>query len=160
MPSVPHYPCRMLTVEATETIFRPPDDVLAFVMDPERYALVDRKIRPIRWVRRDGNLCEFAFRPSLLGIPGPPTVSRMRLTPGERVDVQLAPAPANRMTRLLVEVEAAFVCTPVDGGTRLDRRLSFRFRPVVRWLAEPLLRRGLARDVRDEVRLAKEHLES
>lgn len=151
---------RVISLTAFETIARSPDDVLAFVMDPERYALVDRKIRPVRWVRRDGDVCEFGFRPSLLGIPGPTTVSRMRLTPGVRVDVSLAPAPANRLTRLLADLDASFVVTPVAGGTRLDRRLTFRFAPVARLLVEPALRRGLAEDVRTEVRRAKEHLES
>jgi hypothetical protein len=150
----------MLSVETTETIACTPDELLDFVMDPRRYATVDRKIRPVRWVNRDGDFCEFGFRPSLVGVPGPPAVSHMSLTPGERVDARLAPAPKNRLTRLLLELDASFVVTPVDGGTHLVRRLDYRFRPAVRWLAEPLLRRALARDVREEVRLAKEHLES
>jgi hypothetical protein len=150
----------MLSVEASETIACTPDELLAFVMDPERYATVDRKIRPVRWVRRDGDFCEFGFRPSLVGIPGPPAVSHMSLTPGERVDARLAPAPANRLTRLLLDLDASFAVTAVEGGTRLVRRLNYRFRPAVRWLAEPLLRRALARDVREDVKLAKQHLES
>jgi len=35
----------MLSVMATETIACTPDELLAFVMDPRRYATVDRKIR-------------------------------------------------------------------------------------------------------------------
>lgn len=149
----------MLTVEVTEKISCTPDELLEFVMDVERYAQVDRKIRPVQWARRDGNLTEFCFRPRLVGIPAPPSVAQMRLTPGKRIDITLAPPPANRMTRMASEFDASFVCTPVEGGTRLVRTLNFRFKPWLRWLAEPLLRRRLAEDVRDEVQLAKQYLQ-
>ncbi|TDD21584.1 SRPBCC family protein [Nonomuraea diastatica] len=149
----------MLTAQVTETIDCSPDDLLSFVMDPEKYAEVDRKIRPVTWVRRSENVCEFGFRPRLAGLPAPPAVSRMRLTPGHRVDVVLAPPPANRLTRLASDFDASFVCTPHQGGTLLVRTLRFHFRPWIRWIAEPLLRRWLIDDVRDEVRQAKEHLE-
>nr|WP_042191242.1 SRPBCC family protein [Kibdelosporangium sp. MJ126-NF4]CEL19941.1 hypothetical protein [Kibdelosporangium sp. MJ126-NF4]CTQ97165.1 hypothetical protein [Kibdelosporangium sp. MJ126-NF4] len=149
----------MLTVEVTEVIACTPDELLEFVMDPERYAEVDTKIRPVVWVRRDGNVTEFKFRSKLAGLPGPPTVSRMTLTPGKRVDVALAPPPANRLARLASDFTASFVCEPADGGTRLVRTLNFDFKPFIGWLAEPMLRKWLNTDVRDEVRLAKEYLE-
>ncbi|TPQ16453.1 SRPBCC family protein [Streptomyces sporangiiformans] len=149
----------MLTVEVTETFPCTPDELLDFVMDVERYALVDRKLRPVLWTRRDGNLLEFAFRPRLAGLPAPRTVARARLTPGHRIDIALAPPPANRLTRLASDFDARFVCTPVENGTRLVRTLNFRFRPPLRWLAEPLLRRPLTADVQEEVRLAKEYIQ-
>lgn len=149
----------MLTVEVTETFPCPPDELLDFVMDVERYALVDRKLRPVLWARREADVVEFAFRPRLAGLPAPKTVARMRLTPGRRVDIELAPPPANRLTKLASDFDAGFVCTPVEGGTRLVRTLNFRFRPPLRWLAEPLLRRPLTADVREEVRLAKEYIQ-
>ncbi|KAB2346084.1 SRPBCC family protein [Actinomadura rudentiformis] len=150
----------MLTVTVTETISCTPDELLEFVMDVERYAQIDKKIRPIRCVRRDGDLTEFGFRPSVAGLPGPPTVSQMRRTPGERIDIRLAPPPANRLSRLTTDFDASFVCTPVEGGTRLIRTLNYRFKPWLGWLAEPLLRHRLNADVQEEVRLAKQHLES
>lgn len=149
----------MLTVQATETISCTPEELLDFVMDVERYAQVDSKIRPVRWSRREGGLTEFCFRPKLAGLPAPPAVAQMRLTPGERVDIVLAPSPANRLTRLASDFDASFVCTPVEGGTRLVRTLNFRFRPLLRWLAEPLLRRRMAAEVSEEVRLAKQYLQ-
>lgn len=77
---------------------------------------------------------------------------------GKRIDIALAPPPANRLTRMASDFDASFVCTPVEGGTRRwVRTLNFRFRPVLRWLAEPLLRRRLAAEVREEVRLAKQY---
>ena len=149
----------MLTVQATEVIASRPEELLGFVMDVERYAEVDRKIRPVRWVRRADGFTEFGFRPRLAGLPGAVSVAQMRLTPGERVDIRLAPAPANRLTRLASDFDASFVCVPVDGGTRLVRTLSFHFRPALRWLAEPVLRRRLTAEVEEEVRLLKAHLE-
>ncbi|GAA2811840.1 SRPBCC family protein [Crossiella cryophila] len=148
----------MLTIEVTATIGCTPAELLEFVMDARRYALVDRKIHPVLWVRRDGKVTEFAFRARVAGLPGPVTVSRMRLTPGRRVDVALAPAPANRLGRVFSEFDASFVCVPVAGGTRLVRTLNFRFRGWLRWV-EPLLRRRVTAEVEEEVRLAKRHLE-
>lgn len=44
----------MVTITETETIAVAPDEVLALVMDIERYAQVDDKIRPVLWSRRTG----------------------------------------------------------------------------------------------------------
>lgn len=148
----------MLTVEVTETFPCTPEELLDFVMDVERYALVDPRLRPVLWTRREGNLLEFGFRPRVAGLPAPKTVARVRLTPGHRVDVELAPPPANRMTRLASDFDASFVCTPVEGGTHLVRTLNFRFRPPLRWLAEPLLRRPLHAEAQQEMRRAKEYI--
>jgi hypothetical protein len=52
----------MLTVQVTQVIYCTPDEMLRFVMDPEQYAAIDRKIRPVRWVHREANVVEFAFR--------------------------------------------------------------------------------------------------
>lgn len=128
-------------------------------MDVERYAAIDRELGAIRWTRRNGGMTEFGFRPRLAGLPGPTTVARMRLTPGERVDITLAPPPRNRLTRLLSDFGASFDCTPTESGTRLVRTLTFRFRPVPRRLLEPRLEPRLTADVHEEVRLAKWYLE-
>lgn len=148
----------MFTVEVVTTIACSPDELLEFVMDVRRYAEVDSKIRPIRWVRRTENQTVFGCRSRVAGLPGPISVCRMRLTPASRIDIDLAPAPANRLNRLIVEFDASFVCTPADGGTRLVRTLNFRFRPWLRWV-EPLIRRRVEAEVEEEVRLAKAHLE-
>jgi hypothetical protein len=55
--------------------------------------------------------------------------------------------------------EASFECSAVEQGTRVVRTLKFQFTPAVRWLFEPLFRRRLEREVREEMQLAKEHLE-
>jgi hypothetical protein len=83
----------------------------------------------------------------------------MRLVPGERIDVQLAPPPRNLISRAAVHFGASFSCTPVPGGTRVTRAISFEFSPAVRWLLEPVVRRRLTASVDRELRLAKQLLE-
>jgi hypothetical protein len=88
----------------------------------------------IDWVRREGDVTEFRFRSALPGLgAGPEIVSRMTLTPGERVDVRLPDRPENR----------------------LARRIAFGFAAPLRPLLEPLVRRKLRADVEAEVRGAK-----
>lgn len=41
----------------------------------------------------------------------------------------------------------------------MTRTLEFEFKPTVRWFLEPLFRRRLPREVDEELRLAREHLE-
>lgn len=149
----------MVRVQVEETVATTPSEFLGLVMDIERYAEVDEKIRPILWSRRDGSRVEFACRPKLAGIRQPKVVQFIELTPDRRIDIGLLPKPQNRLAHLMAHFEASFECTPVDGGTRVTRTLEFRFSPAVRWLMEPLFRRRLERDVRAEIELAKRHLE-
>ncbi|WP_020496102.1 SRPBCC family protein [Sciscionella marina] len=150
----------MLTVQVTETIDCAPDELLTFVTDIERYAEIDRKIRPVHWVRRAGDYTEFGCRGHLAGIPTPKVVQWMRLTPGQRVDIGLAGPPRNRLTRMLAEFTASFEVTATEAGrTRLVRTLNFTFWPPLRRIAEPLLRERLTAEVHEEVALAKQRLE-
>lgn len=149
----------MIQVQVVETIGCTPDDLLEFVMDIERYAEVDRKIHPVTWARRDGNLLEFECRPKVAGVPQPKVLQRVRLTPGERIDIVLSPLPSNRLQHAIAQFEASFECAEAEGGTRVTRTLTFRITPLLRWLLEPLLRRRLPTEVREEIQLAKRHLE-
>jgi hypothetical protein len=156
---VREYSLTMVTVQVAETIGCTPDELLEFVMDIERYAEVDKKINPVIWWRRDGDLLEFACRPRLAGVRQPKVVQQCRLTPGKRIAISLSPLPRNRLAIAIAHFEASFECVEVHGGTQVTRSLTFRFAPAVRWLFEPLLRRRLPREVREEVQLAKKHLE-
>jgi hypothetical protein len=151
----------MVQAQVVATINCAPDELLEFVMDIERYAQVDAKIRPIDWARRDGNLTEFKFRPKLPGVPlpSPKWVQQIRLTPGKRVDISNAPLPRNKLTNRMLTFTASFVTEPVDGGTRVTRTVRMDFKPFVRWLAEPVLRTKLQAGVQDEIAAAKAHLE-
>jgi hypothetical protein len=63
------------------------------------------------------------------------------------------------LAHAIAHFEASFQCVEVDGGTQVARSLTFRFAPAVRWLFEPLPRRRLPHEVREEVRLANQHPE-
>lgn len=151
----------MVQAEVTETIKCTPDELLEFVMDIERYAEVDDKIRPIEWARREGDLVEFRFRPKMRGMPpSPKWVQHLTLTPGKRIDVINAPPPHNRMTHPMLTFTASWECEPVADGTRVVRTIRMDFKPLFRWLAEPMMKKRLQPAVEDEIRRAKEHLES
>lgn len=151
----------MVEVELEESIRCLPDMWLDFVMDVQRYASVDDKIGPIRWVRRAGDLLEFKFTPRLPGLtlPALRIVSQMRLTPGRRIDVRLAPLPRNLTSRLASRFWASFACERENGGVRVTRAISFSFNPAVRGFVEPVLRRTLSQSVERELRRAKHILE-
>jgi hypothetical protein len=151
----------MVEVIVEETVSCTAQAFLALVMDPRRYAEIDHKLGPIDWVRRHGDVTEFLFRSALPGLPGPgpKIVSRMTLTPGVRVDVQLPDLPENRLARRVSTFSASFSCVPVPGGIRVTRTIACGFKGPVRWLVEPILRRTLPADVREEVRGAKRLLE-
>lgn len=150
----------MVSVTAEQHIACTPEAFVAFVMDIERYAEVDDKISPILWSRRQGDVVEFACRPTLAGLPQPKVIQLVRLTePGRRIDIRLSPLPRNRMAHSMAHFQASFECVPAPGGTRVIRALEFTFTPWVRWLLEPWFGRRLPDEVRRELHLAKEHLE-
>lgn len=151
----------MVLVVVEREIRCTPEAFLALVLDAEGYAGVDAKLGRIDWVRRDGNVVDFQFRSRLPGVsgPSPRVVSRMRLTPGKRVDVEYAPPPWNRFVRRVSTFSASFVCEPAGNGTRVIRTIEMRFAPLLRWYVEPILRRTLPPDVESEIAGAKELLE-
>jgi Polyketide cyclase / dehydrase and lipid transport len=151
----------MVRVTVERTVRCAPEEFLALVMDAERYAEVDAKLGRIDWVRREGDVVDFRFRSQLPGVvgPTPKVVSRMRLTPGKRVDVEYAPPPWNRLLRRVSTFAASFVCEQATGGTRVIRTIEFGFAPFLRWFVEPILRRTLRPDVEREVQGAKDLLE-
>lgn len=149
----------MANVRVTETIACPPDEFFEFVMDTERYAEVDK-----RSARSPGSAAR-ASRWSLLAdlrLLGCPTHGRPAVAPDPRREhrFSLLPPPHNRLAHATAHFEASFECTPIAGGTQVTRTLEFRFTPALRWILEPLLRRRLPGQVRDEIQRAKQHLES
>ena len=136
-----------------------PADVLAFVMDIERYAEVDGKIRPVLWARRDGDVVEFACRPRLAGLRQPKVVQQLRRVSADRIEIALSPPPRNRLARAMATFAASVDVRDVDGGTLVTRTLEFRFAPAVRPVFEPLFRRRLRAEVIDELQRAKIYLE-
>jgi hypothetical protein len=159
---VREYSLTMVRAQTTRTIQCTPDEFLALVMDIERYAEVDDKIRPIYWSRRTGNVLEFRFRPKLPGlpIPSPKLVQRVELTPGKRVDIANAPLPDNKIGNRMSSFTASFVCEAIDGATVVTRTIDLTLPAPMRWFVEPILRRRLQAAVDDEIDRAKARLES
>jgi len=149
-----------IVVRATQVINATPEEILELVMDIERYAEVDEKIRPVLWSTRDGDLTEFECRSKVGGVPGPKIIQQMRRTPGRRIDIELAPAPRNRLARAMADFHASFECVPVEGATRVDRTLEFRLHRPTSWILGPILRRRLPAQVEEELLLAKQRLET
>ena len=149
----------MVRVEVEEVVGVAAEEFLAAVMDIEGYARVDKKISPVLWQHREGDLLRFACRPKVAGLRQPKVVQYARLTPGRRIDIGLSDLPENRVAHAVATFHASFECQPVEAGTRVTRSLEFQFAPFVRWLFEPLFRRRLEPEVREELRLAKQHLE-
>ncbi|MFG2891066.1 SRPBCC family protein [Streptomyces sp. NPDC048248] len=151
----------MTRVEERLTIDCTPEAFLDFVMDIERYAQVDDKLRAISCVRRDGNSTEFTFRPKLPGVPlpQPKATAQMRLTPRERIDIRLAPPPLNRFNHKMAHFAARFSCEPVNDGICVTRMIDLGFHPCLSWLLEPVLKRTLPESVKRELGLTKEFLE-
>jgi hypothetical protein len=144
----------MAVAESTGRFSCSAQEYLAFALDVERYREVDDKLGRIDWVRTDGDVTEFRFRPTLPGLPpAPKTVSRMRLTPGQRIDIEYAPRPHNRLVRLLSTFRASFVCTPEDDSVRVTRTLSLELRPPASWILNGYLERRLQRSVERELEL-------
>lgn len=150
---------RNMRVQVIADVAASPEKVLDLVMDIERYAEVDAKIRPILWSRREGNRLEFACRPKLFGLRQPKVVQFAQLTPGRRIEIGLLPKPHNRLAHAMAGFGASFECVADGGGSRVTRTVEFTFAPALRWL-EPFLRGRLERDVQEEIRLAKQWLES
>jgi hypothetical protein len=162
MAIVREYSLTMARAQTTRTIQCTPDEFLALVMDIERYAEVDDKIRPIYWSRRTGDILEFRFRPKLPGlpVPAPKLVQRVELTPGKRVDVTNAPLPHNNIGNRVSSFTASFACEEVDGATVVTRTIEMTFPAPMRWFVEPILKRRLQAAVDDEIDRAKARLES
>lgn len=135
------------------------EDVLAFVMDVERYREVDAKIGTIHRIERsaDGRQVTFRFTPNLGPVPALLRSTQHVTRRGERA-VVIRPAPS--WTDRLARFEGSVECWPDPDGVRVQRRLEFWFTPVLRALLGPALRRWLATDVPAELDAARRALEA
>lgn len=135
----------MLVVEGSIEINRPPDVILDWISDLERYRRADHKIASVR----SQNPGTVRYRGRLRGLPTPldeQTVER-------KGDASLVLRGAPRWTRLFLDFEGGFWCeSSPSGATLLIHRESLGFKPApLRWVAEAWLRRWMAADIIDEV---------
>jgi hypothetical protein len=145
----------MIVGEATTTVSVPSSEVFEFVLDLKRYRQADRKIGRVGTVHRTGDRGTVRFSGRIRGLPGPAgtypfTISARRLRFG---------SPVAGPVRWLLDFEGTFDCEETADGTVVTHRERFDFKPVCRWLAEPLLRRWLESDTAAEMVRFKELIE-
>jgi hypothetical protein len=153
----------MAHVEVERTIHCPPQRFLELALDVQGYARFDDRVASVQAVRRvDAELVEVVYRPRLPGLPlpEPPVVALLTVEPGRRIDVALAPPPANRLQHRMARYTASFAGEPDGDGTRARRTVSYEFARPLRWLFEPIVKRGLARSVAREMDQVKAYLEA
>ena len=145
----------MIVGEATETVSASPEDVFEFVLDLERYRQADHKIGPVSDVSRDGDTGTVTFAGRIRGLPGPKGTYPFTLTE-KRLQFD---SPIAGPARWFLEFEGSFECEPGPYGTVVTHREVFNFKRPWRWIAEPVLRRWLERDTREEMVRVKELVE-
>ena len=144
----------MLLAEATVVIDRPPEAILDWISDLERYRHADTKIGKVLEQRPD----RVRYRGRLRGIPTLSDVNTVHLEPGRSLTFRGAPG---RWTRRMLDFEASFTCEAGDDGTTVVHRESFGFKPApVRWAIEAYLRRWLQADIEAEVARLKAQIEA
>ena len=137
----------MIVGEASTTVSATPADVFEFVLDLERYRQADHKIGPVRDVSRDGNTGTVTFAGRIRGLPGPQGTYPFTLTE-KRLQFD---SPIAGPARWFLEFEGSFECEVGADGTVVTHREAFGFKRPWRWIAEPVLRRWLQADIREEM---------
>jgi hypothetical protein len=138
-------------------IARPPEAIIAFVTDLNRYKRADWKVGRVLEQRREGDRIFMRHDGTLRGIPGPPVSLEMTVDAPRAVryrSVDSFPSSA------VLTFDGGFELTPADGGTRVVHTERFRFLVPWRWVAEPFLRNWIMEDVREEMVRLKALLES
>lgn len=133
------------------------EQVLALVMDVQRYAAVDAKIGAIHWVQRsaDGDRVTFRFTPRLGPVPALLRSTQHITRRGEGLLITPEPSWTDRLARFQATVE----CAPHGHGVLVRRRLAFWLAAPLRPVLGPALRRWLAKDVPAELEGARRVLE-
>ena len=145
----------MLTVEATVVVERPPEAILEWISDLERYRRADTKIAKV--LHQDPD--RVRYRGRVRGLPTPSVENTVHREPGRSLTFRGAP---DHWTRHVLDFEGSFHCEPAGtGATTVVHRESFGFKPApVRWLLEAWLGRWLQRDIDDEVQRLKRLVEA
>ncbi len=136
---------------------RPPEAIVAFVTDLERYKLADWKIGRVLEVKRDGDRIFMRHDGALRGIPGPAVSLEMIVESRTLVRYRSLPSFPSRF---VLTFDGGFAMTETPDGTHVVHTERFRFFAPFRWIAEPFLRRWIAADVAAEMQRLKEILEA
>lgn len=146
----------MIEGEGTVFIRRPAREILEFVLDLERYRQADRKFRRIQFVARSGNEGLARYSGRLRGLPTPADTQAWTLEPYTRLDFR---STRKLWPNVVATFHGWFVCRETPKGTRVTHVERLFFRPPLKWVAEPFLRKWWAQQIADEVMRLGELLE-
>jgi hypothetical protein len=145
----------MIVGEASVRVAVSPADVLAFVLDLERYRQADHKIGRVGPVTRDGAGGTAVFSGRIKGMPGPSGTYPFVLTPTSLKFGTPIAGPA----RWFLNFEGSFECTETAAGTEVVHREVFDFKRPWQWFLDPLLRKWLENDTAEEMGRLKDLVE-
>jgi hypothetical protein len=127
-----------------------PGQVIAFVLDLDRYRLADTKIASARFVAGDSVGGTVVIKGRLRGLPTPPDRQHYTVS-ADGNTVQFRSAPS-RWPGLLATFHGIVRCHPLPhGGTCVTHTERFTFTPPLALLLDPYLRNWLRRDTAEEV---------
>ena len=136
---------------------RPPQAIIDFVTDLERYKKADWKIGRVLESRREDGRIFMRHDGTLRGLPGPAVSLEMFVEGTTSVSYRSLPTfPSSWM----LTFDGGFELAETPEGTRVVHTERFRFFPPWRFVAEAFLREWLAADVAKEMVRLKEILES
>lgn len=124
---------------------RPPEAIIAFVTDLERYKKADWKIGRVIECRRDGDRIFMRHGGTMRGIPGPPVALEMVVA---ETSVRYR-SLRSFASRFVLTFDGGFEMEVTPEGTHVVHTERFHFFTPWRWLAEPYLRAWIAADVQE-----------
>ena len=146
----------MIVGEGTATVGVSPREVFEFVLDLNRYRQADHKIGRVGAIKRDGGQRHRAVLGTHHGHPEPVGHLPVHASP-PRACSSGRRSPGSTSGSL--EFDGTFDCETTDAGTVVVHREAFTFKGPLRWILEPLLRRWLAADTKQEMVRFKEIIE-
>ena len=138
--------CIHIGATGTTVIRCDPSEVMAFVLDVDRYRAADHKIGRVRYVRRDGDHGQVRHGGRFLGVPAPAATLSFELTPFSRLDFRGVSMPWP-----LRGFHGSFTCRPIPEGTEVVHSECFVFGQLSGWIFRALFGRWLAHDTQAEV---------
>jgi hypothetical protein len=147
----------MLYGEGETIIRRSPEDILEFVLDLDQYKKADRKFGKIKEVERNGHTGYARYSARLRGIPTPADIQSFELA-DDYSTLRFVSTP-KFWPNVVATFEGRFECRPEAEGTHVRHVEQLTFARPVAWIAEPLLRKWWATEIRTEVERMRTMLE-
>lgn len=109
----------MIAGDGTAVVDAGPDEVLAFLLDLDRYRQADHKIGRVHAIERSGDRGRVRFSGRLGPLPSPAAWYRFMVGPGPKVTFDSEPRGAGRF---LFEFHGTFEWRALERGTEVHHR--------------------------------------